>query len=123
MIPGQMGEKLDGRLIEEPERADKREGSEDSTSLSTVIPPGQLPKKESLDSEILEANETDVFKLLVTSSRAAFYFSFTLVAALVKGEQHLLTSQMENGVLQLNRALLTTGTAYYKPRYTTDLRR
>ncbi|XP_076806260.1 uncharacterized protein LOC143449817 [Clavelina lepadiformis] len=62
-------------------------------------------------------------QLLVTSSRAAFYFSFTLVAALVKGEQHLLTSQMENGVLQLNRALLTTGTAYYKPRYTTDLRR
>ena len=43
-------------------RPDKRERSEDST-LSTAIPPGQRPKGESTDSEMLEADETDVFKV------------------------------------------------------------
>ncbi|XP_076806233.1 uncharacterized protein LOC143449789 [Clavelina lepadiformis] len=46
---------------EEQKRADKRERSEDST-LSTAIPPGQRPKKESFDGEILETDEVDGFK-------------------------------------------------------------
>ncbi|CAK8684719.1 unnamed protein product [Clavelina lepadiformis] len=47
---------------EEQKRADKWQRCEDSTLLSTVIPPGQRPKKESFDGEILETDEADVFK-------------------------------------------------------------